>query len=68
MQGHEMIPRQAAVEAVNGSLCYTTTPALASIASLNTFCGGGKGVGPCNGDSGDFKRKLLRFFVKLITF
>lgn len=49
---HENIPRQVHIRAVNDSVCYTTDYHFALMSSLRTFCAGGKGAGPCQGDSG----------------
>lgn len=46
------IPRQVTINTVNDSVCYTTDYLIASMSSLRTFCAGGKGAGPCLGDSG----------------
>lgn len=49
---HENIPNQVSIKSVNDSVCYTSDHHFAVVSSLRTFCAGGKGAGPCHGDSG----------------
>jgi secreted trypsin-like serine protease len=48
----EQTPKFASMETVSQEECYKNHQIFSSIITSNTFCAGGKGSGPCRGDSG----------------
>lgn len=48
----ETIARQVFLNAVTNEYCFLHRTELISLSSNRTFCAGGEGAGPCNGDSG----------------
>ena len=59
-EGHNTIPNQLIIPALNSSHCYTTFSLLSAVSSNSAFCGGyeNEGRSPCLGDSG----KIQKFF------
>lgn len=55
----ENIQKQVNIRAVSDRECFQAQPSLGYIFSNRTFCGAGKGYGPCLGDSGESSEYVL---------
>lgn len=60
------IQLQVTMNSVNETVCFTEDYRIAEIASLRTFCAGGKNSGPCSGDSG--LKKCFYDYLQFIIF
>lgn len=61
-ESYQSIPKKVKISAVTTEDCFSSDPTLGVIFAPGSFCAGGKGFGPCTGDSGELgikERQLI---------